>query len=68
LTPTAHYLAAAVALMRARLEEIRTPEDRADVLNFAGRRRDLIGELNRCWDALTERTHVPKPAEVLAWL
>lgn len=68
LTQKCQYMASALELLRARLSEIRTPESRSDVLNFAGRKRHLITKLNGHWDELTDRSGVPAPDELMAWL
>lgn len=62
------YMMAALDLMRARIEELRTRRDDASSIIFLGRNFSLVQELHRLWDALPDLKGVPHPCEVWSWL
>lgn len=70
-TPTSQqlaYMMAALNLMRARIEELRTTKNDASSILFLGRNFPLVQELHRLWDALPDLKGVPHPCEVWSWL
>jgi hypothetical protein len=62
------YTMAALELMRARIEDLRSKGNDASAILFLGRNFTLVEALHRRWDALPEPRSVPRPCDIWSWL
>lgn len=68
MTCKCQYLSVVLSLVRARLDDAKSPAAGMDILLFAGRRRALIDDMNGLWDRLEDRGNAPSPSDVWGWL